>query len=344
MLKKKNKTAGIAGAGLLGRLLALKLQQSHWKVSLFDQDDMNGTLSCGLSAAGMLAPMSELESSDTSIYELGLRSLTLWPTIIKHLPHPVYFQQAGSLITAHPQDRNELHRYSQLIASKLSQKTHEILDEKAVQTLEPELKNISEGIYFPIEGQIANQELMKALAITLTRTDVQWFPKTKVTHVDPRVIYFENGKQTFDMVFDCRGLGAKSTFSDLRGIRGELIELHAPAVNITRPVRLLHPRYRLYIVPRPHHHYVIGSSEIESEDSSNISVRSTLEFLTAAYSLHTGFAEARIIKTTVNCRPTFPDHLPRIKQEAGLIAINGLYRHGLLIAPALLEKAEVFYA
>ncbi len=139
----------------------------------------------------------------------------------------------------------------------------------------------------------------------------------------------------FDYVFDCRGLGNPNT----RGVRGELICCHAPEVNIQRPIRLMHPRYKIYIVPRTNQHYVIGASEIESNDMSPISVRSCLELLSAAYSLHSGFAEARIVKMLTNCRPAYADNLPKIECVDGVISINGLYRHGYLLAPALVEQA-----
>lgn len=337
--------AGIAGAGLLGRLLAWKLVQSGWNVTLFDRDAVSAKLSCAMSAAGMLAPISEVENSDSTIYELGLRSLTVWPMILKRLDHPVYFQQAGSLLTAHPQDTGELNHYSKRIMQKLARynQSFNTLNHASISELEPELTHISTGLYFPIEGQLDNRELMKALHTSLFNRGVQWITKAIVLDVKPGIIHLKNESKKFDLVFDCRGLGAQSSFPNLRGIRGEVIELHAPDVNITRPVRLLHPRYRLYIVPRPKHRYLIGASEIESNDMTSISVRSTLELLSAAYSLHPGFAEARIINTTVNCRPALPDNLPQIKSESGFIAINGLYRHGFLIAPALLEKVEKLY-
>ena len=102
-----------------------------------------------------------------------------------------------------------------------------------------------------------------------------------------------------------------------------------------QPIRFMHPRYGLYVAPRPNNIYIIGASEIYSNDYSAISVRSMLEFLTSAYYLHPAFAEARIIKTVTHCRPTFSDHLPKITYNRGYLAINGLYRHGFLIAPTL---------
>jgi glycine oxidase len=84
--------------------------------------------------------------------------------------------------------------------------------------------------------------------------------------------------------------------------------------------------------------FVIGATEIESDDLSPPSVRSTLELLSAAYSVHSGFAEARILEVASQCRPTLPDNLPAIRQlEERVIQINGLYRHGFMISPALLD-------
>jgi len=102
---------------------------------------------------------------------------------------------------------------------------------------------------------------------------------------------------------------------------------------------MLHPRYKIYIVPRPNNRYVIGATEIESEDKSPMSVRSSLELLSAVYSMHSGFAEARIVNMLTNCRPTLRDNLPKIEHSTKMTRINGLYRHGYLLAPAVVEEA-----
>ena len=102
----------------------------------------------------------------------------------------------------------------------------------------------------------------------------------------------------------------------------------------------MHPRYPLYIAPKPDGVFVIGATEIESDDMSPASVRSTLELLSAAYSVHSGFAEARILEIATQCRPTLPDNLPAIRWlQPRVLQVNGLYRHGFLIAPALLDDA-----
>ena len=143
----------------------------------------------------------------------------------------------------------------------------------------------------------------------------------------------------FDHIIDCRGLAAPSDGQRLRGVRGELIWLHAPQVKLKHLVRLMHPRYKLYIVPRENDTYIIGASQLESEFEGNITVRSALELLSAAYSVHSGFAEAEILKTDTNLRPAYPDNQPQINVDNKCISINGLFRHGYLLTPALCDIA-----
>ena len=138
-----------------------------------------------------------------------------------------------------------------------------------------------------------------------------------------------------DGVIDCRGLASGD--KDLRGVRGELLYLHAPEVTLKRLIRLMHPRYPLYIVPRPDDIYVVGATQIESDDQSPVSVKSMLELLSAAYTVHTGFAEARILESRVDCRPAYKDNLPRLRLEERYLEVNGLFRHGFLLAPALAD-------
>ena len=41
-------------------------------------------------------------------------------------------------------------------------------------------------------------------------------------------------------------------------------------------------------------------------------------------------------------RPAFPDNRPRIIAAKGYIYVNGLYRHGFLLAPVLAELVAAF--
>jgi glycine oxidase len=209
-----------------------------------------------------------------------------------------------------------------------------------LRDLEPELGGrFGRGLYFPLEGHLDNRGLMDALGSTLRAEGVPWHAGAEVQRLEAGQILVSNDWTSADWVVDCRGLGAQGDLPDLRGVRGELLYLHAPEVRLRRPVRLMHPRYSIYIVPREAGTYVVGATSIESDDAGAITVRSALELLTAAYSVHPGFAEARLVECSVSCRPAFPDNHPRIEVRPGLMRVNGMYRHGFLIAPAIAEAA-----
>jgi len=326
--------AGIAGGGIMGQLLAFSLINAGWNVTLFDREMKNN---CSMAAAGLLTPTAELEKNELIIFDLGEEALRVhWPVILKQLKQTIYFKQSGSLIVSHPRDHSELTRFIQTISSKLGNDAfYQKLSNNEIGALEPELSKFQDGYYFPSEAQIDNQQLLHALENDLIEKDITWYKDTFVLDALPHKIILNDTHYQFDLVLDCRGLGARAAFNDLRSVRGELIWLEARDVFITRPIRLMHPRYNLYLVPRENQLYLIGASEIESYDPSPISVRTMLELLTSIYSINSKFSEARIIKTVTQCRPTLSDHLPKIKYSDGLISINGLYRHGFLIAPTL---------
>lgn len=334
-------TMGIAGAGLVGRVLALNLLKLGHSVTLFEKDSTASENAAGLVAAGMLAPFAEMETAESAIFEKGLRSIELWPSLLAQLNLSEAFQNQGSLITAHPTDMPELSHFMRQLKNKVAAASEiQSLNQAQIQALEPELTHLTHGFFLPLEAQVNAQQFMEVSTHFLkNHPDVEWKPHQTVTEVANGQIQTAEETVAFNWVFDCRGLGAKPQMTDLRGVRGEVFWLDAPDVTLNRPVRLMHPRYRIYIVPRPNHRYVVGATEIESEDLSEMSVRSSLELLSAVYSVHSGFGEARIVNMLTQCRPALPDNLPRIVQEPQTTRINGLYRHGYLLAPALVEQA-----
>jgi glycine oxidase len=200
-----------------------------------------------------------------------------------------------------------------------------------LRELEPCVQGPAHAWLLRGEGRIHTVQAMQALVAS---AGVRWHWNTEVQKVDAGVI----DAQRFDHVFDVRGLGARPQLP-LRGVRGEIFWLHAPGVALQRPVRLLHPRHRVYLVPRADDLIVVGASEIESEDRSPVSVRSTVELLAAAHSVIPELAEARVMHSEANLRPALPDNLPLLDAQDGITRINGLFRHGWLLAPALVEEA-----
>lgn len=336
----------IVGAGIAGRLLAWRLAKLGYQIELFDKNELGDESACSFAAAGILSPLAELEMAETDIYQYGSRSMELYQEWLPQLTKDVFFRLMGSLVTAHGSDKIELDHFYRLVQRKVkadhidfSRLKEEPIKKVSVETIERELAHLGQGLYIPSEGQIDPIELLNALAFELEQSsNINWRRAKTVSAVSRHKIEVDEQSHEFDWVFDCRGLGAKGDLP-LRAVRGELLWLESKDVNIKYLTRLVHPRYRIYVVPRPNNIYLIGATEIQTEDFSPLSVRSSLELLSAAYSVHREFGEARIIKSVVNCRPALPDNLPLIETTDGLTRINGLYRHGILMSPAVIEKA-----
>jgi glycine oxidase len=276
------------------------------------------------------------------VYDLGKRSLKLWDDLATELNGDLGYFKHGSLVVAHSADQPDYDQFNQQVLHKLSPSSdqYQELNRQDLSELEPELSNqFSSAIYLPEEAWLSPSKTLKLLADRLIEGGVSWYPSRVILDIKPHVITTNEGEHGFDLVIDCRGLGAKSQWPELRGVRGEIIWLKAPEVNIKHLVRLMHPRYRLYLVPRGYDDlYIVGATQIESNDMGPMTVRSSLELLSAAYSLHSGFAEARIVDMRTNCRPALDDNLPKIESSDGLIRVNGLFRHGFLLSPALGEE------
>lgn len=325
----------VLGGGLMGRLMALELARSGHAVRLYERGGPDGAAAAAHVAAAMLAPLAESVVSEPLVVRLGLASLERWPELLAGLPEPVFFQRNGTLILWHAQDRDQAAQFTarlRLLDPGLCPKdrVHE-LRSADVAGLEPALaQRFARGLYLEGEGQLDNRAVLAALvpALEAAGARLHWH-----TEASP-------GGVEADCIVDCRGLGAKPDWRTLRGVRGEVVRVQTPEVRLNRPVRLLHPRYPIYIAPKPGGIYVIGATQLETEDLSSTSVRSALELLSALYSVHPAFGEARILEMATQCRPTLPDNLPEIRWDGRrLIQVNGLYRHGYLIAPAMLDAA-----
>jgi glycine oxidase len=304
----------VIGAGIAGAWQALLFAQAGHAVTLHERSDGAMTQSTSHWAGGMLAPWCEAETSEPLISRLGIRSLELWR---EHFPHTPF---NGSLVVAHPRDRADFERFARLTTG------HRRLDASALDELEPSLEGrFRDGLFYPDEGHVEPRRVLPELHARFAAAG-----GTIKFNSDP------TEDDVDGVVIDCRGLSARDKQASLRGVKGEIILIETDEIKLSRPVRLIHPRWPLYVIPRGGNRFMLGATSIEAEDNG-VSVRSALELLGAAYAVHPAFAEARIVEFGSGLRPAFPDNLPRIAIDRQKIAVNGLYRHGFLLAPALAE-------
>lgn len=333
----------VLGGGIAGCLAALRLVASGRTVTLFDERGPEAHGSCSHAAAGMLAPVTEGAHGGAQIASWGQRSLALWPKILESLDAKVPFDVRGTVAAATDEDRTALEDLTLAARRHAPDASIRTLTPQELAHLEPGLAHQNlHAVHFEGEGRIDNHAALDALRSTLKRRGVTWRVES-VRSVEPGRIRLQGETATFDSVFDCRGLGAAGDLRSLRGVRGETAILDAPEVVLSRPLRVMHPRYPIYIVPRGPGRFVIGATSIESASREPVSVTSALELLGAAYAAHPGFRFASIAAFVADARPAFFDHRPRVLATPGLIRINGLYRHGFLLAPLVTEAALTLY-
>ena len=311
----------IIGSGVAGLCLAAELAERGAALKIFDRHGPPAEHGCSWWAGGMLAPFCEGEVAEESVVRLGQEAADWWQR------HNVAIKQNGSLVLALSRDGRELDKFARRT------RQHQWVDANSLAALEPDLAGRAQrGLFFSSEAHLSPRDALASLVEELESRNIKIeicdgldFPDKDIRAASERSINR----------IDCRGLSAADALKDLRGVKGEMLVIRSAEVSLSRPVRLLHPRIPIYLVPREDGVFMLGATQIESENRHSATVRSVLELLSAAYALHPAFGEAEILEIGVDARPAFPDNLPRIRRCANTLYVNGLFRHGFLLAPSL---------
>jgi glycine oxidase len=345
----------IVGAGVLGVWQALRLAQAGHRVRLIEESTAPFAASASRWAGAMIAPECEAEAAPLLVRDLGRGSLALWRSVMPDIA------QNGTLLVAQPRDQSELSRFAR------DTQRHQMLDETALAALEPDLAGrFSSALFYPSEAHMDAIAAMthvldaarKAGAEIVLGQTFPFSPGRDGAHpfpLSPRgegqgegAVKREGAVNVTEagIIIDCRGLAARTALPKLRGVRGERLMVRTNEVKLARPVRLIHPRQPIYVVPQGDGRFVIGATVIEREDDEPMTIRSALELLGSAYALHPAFGEASILDAGAGVRPAYPDNVPRalIRNGGKIIHVNGAYRHGFLLAPVLADAVTAFIA
>jgi glycine oxidase len=306
----------VKGAGVAGLAVAHELAMRGAAVTIVDKRrSMEETASWF--AGGMLAPHCERESAQETVQELGLGAADWWDGVL-----PGSVTRGGTIVVSPARDLGELDRFAGRTTGFVRLGPDELAE------LEPGLAHrFRRALFFENEAHLDPRQVLPRLERRLAAAGIAFPGRSETAEAD------------FDVIADCTGSARIASEPNLRGIRGEMLMLRAPDVALSRPIRLLHPRFPLYVVPRDGGYFMLGSTMIETDAAGPITTRSIMELLNAAYSLDPAFGEAEIVETGVGIRPAYPDNLPRVERDGRTISVNGLYRHGFLLAPATAQRA-----
>lgn len=315
----------VVGAGIFGLWQAFEFARRGHNVQLFEAVPESASGGASRFAGAMLAPYCEEEGAEPIVRELGLSAMSLWREAYPDITW------GGTLVLAAARDRSEMIRFARMTRG------HETIDGKRLAEIEPDLGGrFHAGLYYGEEAHISPRKAIAFLIGELRRRGATLTFGTAV----PDPIW--RAAPAGGVVIDCRGLAARHDLPDLRGVRGEMAVIRTREVTLSRPVRLLHPRFPLYVVPWGDDEYMVGATVIEREDGAPVTVRSALDLLGTAFALHPAFGEAEIVELSAGVRPAFSDNIPKIVVKGRRLLVNGAYRHGYLLAPALAKAAADF--
>jgi len=314
----------IAGGGIMGILCAYMVQKHlpDSTVTLYDPDGFPAH-NASYIAGGMISPFSELDHMPETYLSAGQDSIDIWQKISDETGDKFEFSRNGSLLICHDNDRHILERFKSILPQS---DTWSVINQEQIKTLEPALPDYKfrYGINIKGEGHLHPKKVMTTIS--------------KLIHSKkPEIIDLKYNCNSHDIVIDCTGIETESDKKKLRGVKGETLVVRNTEFKLSRPLRLMHPRYPLYIVPREDNIFMIGATIIESDSSPHMSLRSGMELMSALYSIHPSFGDAEILEMNAGIRPSYDDNLPQIHVRDNIISCNGLYRHGYLFSPIMTQ-------
>ena len=225
----------VIGSGISGLCCAYELQHAGCDVSLTTASNGPDHDCCSWWAGGMLAPFCEQESAEPLIGKLGDESMGFWRAIAES--SELDYVANGTLVVAAPRDQSLLRTF----AAQTSE--HKWLTQADISQREPDLRHFQRGLFYTSEAHIEPRLALKILWQKLAEMGVKLEAGRYLSDEEMRAY-----EQDFDWQIDCRGLAAKDSLEDLRGVKGEMLHIYSKEVQLTGTVRLLHPRYPLYVV------------------------------------------------------------------------------------------------
>ena len=201
---------GIAGAGLLGRLLAWQLACAGHRISVFDPAD---------------GPQPNWTTARHRWRRwAGARSRC---GVVRQLRARPAFAERGSLLLAHRSDAGAAQRLlSRLSRALPGTPQAQALDATQLTTLEPALQGAALAWLLPGEAQI--DALAAMLALQAEAPAVDWHWNRRVSRVQAEALTMDGEPdRRFDLVFDARGTGNRLKMA-VRGRIGNSKALFSP--------------------------------------------------------------------------------------------------------------------
>ncbi|MFJ6380314.1 glycine oxidase ThiO [Kitasatospora sp. NPDC092039] len=354
----------VIGGGIIGLAVAWRAAQRGLRnVVVVDPSPGGGAAQV---AAGMLAPVTELQYGEEPLLRLGMASNERYAAFAAELTEAsggqdTGYRRCGTLAVALDSDDREelreLHAFHQRLGLDSAWLTG-----REARRLEPMLApGVRGGLHVAEDHQVDGRRLLRALVLACERAGVL------VHRAEAVELLVGDGRaagarlSTHETVTADRTVLAAGPHSHrlpglpegvlpaIRPVKGQVLRLHVPDAYrpfLSRNVRAVVRGRHLYLVPRENGELVVGATTEEQGYDTTVTAGGVYELLRDAHELVPGITELPLLETSAGLRPGSPDNAPLLGPTSlpGLVAATGHYRNGVLLTPVTADLVAEYLA
>jgi glycine oxidase len=304
-------------------------------------------------AAGMLAPFTEI-SPNAEIAALLARSLEMYREFVgeieREADRPIELEFPGTVLLTEGRRAGLL---EQLSAQAIRA---EALDRAALHELEPSIsEELEDAVLLLGEGYVDPRTLHDALREAFARRGGRWisahalsFERAPVETADREhvTVRTADGIVRGRIVLNAAGAGAGELLDEElrarlrpRPVRGEIVRLRLRSTGAIR--HLVHRDGGIYLVPQRDRTILVGATSAEGE-GPRVTAGGVRWLIDQAIAIVPSLADAEFVSAWSGARPLAGDGEPQIVEDpsGSVFHAIGLYRNGILLAPALSAELE----
>ena len=336
----------VIGGGLIGCALARELARRGARTVLVERAELAGEAS--RAAAGMVAPQAETERPGP-LLPLALESRRLYPDWVESLEAEsgldVEYREDGILYVALGAGDARVLSARAAWQRRLGLRAVR-LDPREARRLAPVVApHIRLAIHFPDDHRVNNERLSIAAGIAARRAGVVVRERTRASAIRARsgrvsAVVTDHGAIATPVAVNAAGawagqVGLPVGVRELPvfPVRGQMLVLRGPPGALALPLYSRHA----YLVPRLDGRVLLGSTRERAGFDKRVTMGAAAALLGAAAAVAPGLAGLSVERTYAGLRPGTPDELPILgpaRDLPGLFCAAGLYRSGILLAPA----------
>lgn len=341
----------VVGGGVIGLVTAWRAAQRGLRTAVVDPEPGGGA---ALTAAGMLAAVTELHYGEELLLGLNLASAARYPDFVAELEEAsgrdTGFRACGTLAVAlDSDDRAHLRELHAL--QRRSGLESEWLTGRECRRLEPMLApGVRGGLRVDGDHQVDPRRLAAALLAACERAGVVFHraraERLRVVRDRAAGVVLAGGAEhaADQVVLAAGSLSGRlaglppGVAPPVRPVKGQVLRLTVPARYapfLSRTVRALVRGGHLYLVPRENGELVVGATSEEMGWDTTVTAGGVYELLRDAHELVPGITELPLTEARAGLRPGSPDNAPLLGPTAlpGLHLATGHHRNGVLLTP-----------